>query len=73
VSSACGCAPDLTLNNDIGRVFPVGDVHALASAIEALTATPYSPDRIASFSRNFGLQASVDGITNALAYLQRRS
>lgn len=68
VSDAVGCAPDLVAGGS-GRVFPVGDVGALAGALEELLdpttralARTYSLDRIASY----GLGATVAGIETAV-------
>jgi glycosyltransferase involved in cell wall biosynthesis len=65
VSSACGCAPDLAGDGDVGRTFPVGDPTALADAIADLAASPPSPCAIAGLSRVYSLEAAVAGICRA--------
>lgn len=72
VSDAVGCAPDL-VSDGAGRVFPVGDIEALALAIEDLlepvtlnTARAESLDRIS----RYGLDTTAAGIETAV--LRRR-
>ena len=68
VSDAVGCAPDLVADG-AGRVFPVGDIEALARALNDLlepvtlnTARAESRDRIS----RYGLDATVVGIETAV-------
>ena len=62
VSSACGCAPDLAGDGNVGRTFPTGNPEALADAIGDLAASPPSPSAIAALSRAYSLEAAVAGI-----------
>jgi len=62
VSSACGCAPDLVQDGNVGRTFPAGDPEALADAIGDLAASPPSLSGIAALSRAYSLEAAVAGI-----------
>ena len=62
VSSACGCAPDLARDGNVGRTFPAGDPAALSDAIGALTASPPLPSAIAALSQAYSLDAAVAGI-----------
>jgi glycosyltransferase involved in cell wall biosynthesis len=70
VSDACGCAPDLAADGQVGRVFPTGNVRALAAAIEAMFENPPSPAAIAAVSRRHSLDAAVTGIIEALTFLR---
>jgi glycosyltransferase involved in cell wall biosynthesis len=65
VSSACGCAPDLARDGNVGRTFPAGDPAALSDAICALAASPPSPSAIAALSQAYSLDAAVAGIRRA--------
>jgi glycosyltransferase involved in cell wall biosynthesis len=69
VSDACGCAPDLAADGQVGRVFPTGNVRALATAIEETFENPPSPAAIAAVSRRHSLDAAVTGIIEALTFL----
>jgi glycosyltransferase involved in cell wall biosynthesis len=66
VSSACGCAPDLARDGNVGRTFPTGDPEALADAVAQLAASPPSPVDIASLSSAYNLEAAVAGIRRAV-------
>ncbi|MPY94875.1 MAG: glycosyltransferase [Acidimicrobiia bacterium] len=68
VSDAVGCAPDLVAGG-AGRVFPVGDVVALARAIEdLLDVTTLEEARTRSLERvdRFSLATTVAGIETAV-------
>jgi len=67
VSDAAGCAPDLAADGTVGRIFPVGDVAALAGAIRDVLVSPPAPEFIAARSRAYGAAAAADGIEEALA------
>jgi glycosyltransferase involved in cell wall biosynthesis len=68
VSEACGCAPDLAGDGSAGRVFPAGDVPALARAIESLLGAPPAPEAIRRRSERFSLDAAAQGILEAAAF-----
>ena len=65
VSSACGCAPDLAGDGNVGRTFPVGNPEALADAIGGLIASPPSATAIAALSGAHSIEAAVAGIRSA--------
>jgi glycosyltransferase involved in cell wall biosynthesis len=67
LSDAVGAAPDLAADCTAGRVFPMGDVPALAYALSRMTAHPPPHERIAAKSRAYSLAAAADGIETALA------
>ncbi len=62
VSDACGCAPDLAADGAAGRVFPVGDVAALAASLKELMNAPPSKDAIAAKTSRYSISSAVDGI-----------
>lgn len=69
ISSECGCAPDLAGDNNVGRVFPVGDISALANALADCFASPPSKEAIRALSDNYSVSRAADGITTAFAKL----
>jgi hypothetical protein len=48
-------------------MFPVGDVPALAAAIDEVLSRPPHPDVVAASSCAHGLAAAADGVQAALA------
>lgn len=72
-SDACGCAPDLSARSGAGRVYPCGDVEALALEIEHAIESPPTPEAIRQISQKYSLGASADGIQSALSELVRPS
>lgn len=66
VSDACGCHPDLTADPRAGRVFPMGDVAALARAISETFAAPVACDALEAMTQTYNLEASARGIVAAL-------
>ena len=72
VSDACGCAPDLAADGMAGRVFPMGDVGALARAVDGIIRLTPASAAIAAKSQQFGLKAAADGIEMAVWYCSER-
>jgi glycosyltransferase involved in cell wall biosynthesis len=72
VSDACGCAPDLAADGVAGRMFPMGDVAALAGAVDAVLADPPAAAAIAARSAAYGLAAAADGVAAALEAVTSR-
>ena len=66
LSDAVGAAPDLAADGIAGRVYPVGDVAALAVILEALITRPPSEEMIAAKSRAYAVPAAISGIEAAL-------
>lgn len=75
LSDAVGSAPDLAADGTAGRVFPVGDVAALAAVLDEVMACPPKPEVIAKKSEAYSLEAAADGIEMALSTvaLKKRS
>lgn len=69
VSDQVGCAPDLAADGIVGRVFPVGDIRALATAIEARFEAPTPTEAIKRLSEAHSIDAACSGIKNALNFL----
>jgi glycosyltransferase involved in cell wall biosynthesis len=66
LSNAVGAAPDLVGDGRAGRMFPLGDVGALAEAIADVLTLPSASEAIAAKSRMYSLAAAADGIEAAL-------
>lgn len=69
VSDICGCAPDLAADGNIGRVFPVGDVTALADCLAKCLAHPPTWEAIRTLSDRYSVSRAADGITAAVTRL----
>jgi glycosyltransferase involved in cell wall biosynthesis len=67
LSDAVGSAPDLAADNTAGRVFPVGDIAALATMLEEIVRSPPTPAMIAAKSQGYSLEAAAGGIETAAA------
>jgi glycosyltransferase involved in cell wall biosynthesis len=69
VSSAVGCADDLIEPGVTGFQYPVGDIDALAGAIERLlpiAGSDLMKNALARKSSEYSLERAVDGILNAI-------
>jgi len=69
VSDACGCGPDLAIDGRAGRVFPVGDVSALAEAISSVIESPPKLDALSKKAAAYSVEAAADGVCLALERL----
>jgi glycosyltransferase involved in cell wall biosynthesis len=69
LSDAVGSAPDLAADGTAGRVFPVGNVEALAAAIADLFDRPPSPQAIATKSAEYSLERAAEGILRASEFV----
>jgi glycosyltransferase involved in cell wall biosynthesis len=72
LSDAVGSAPDLAGDGRAGRVFPLGNVEALAYAIGQLLDNRPSLDAIAAKSATFSLERAADGILRAATQVVNR-
>ena len=61
IVSDCGGPPEIVAGGDIGAVVPVGDVDALARAIDARLDSPGDPAPRQARAKNFTLDAALDG------------
>jgi glycosyltransferase involved in cell wall biosynthesis len=73
LSEGVGAAPDLAADGTVGRVFPVGNVAALANALNTIMADPPGRDAIAAKSQAYSLTAAAKGIEAALGSTVRSS
>jgi glycosyltransferase involved in cell wall biosynthesis len=71
VSDDVGCQEDLVREGETGAVFPVGDVAALANAIQRVLAAPETAARMGAAARahirRFSFEQDVIGLREALA------
>jgi glycosyltransferase involved in cell wall biosynthesis len=71
VSDQVGCQQDLVREGETGAVFPVGDVTALAAAIERVLDTPGTAARTGAAARahidRFSFEQDMAGLRQALA------
>lgn len=71
LSDTVGSAPDLG-DGIVGRLFPCGDVEALARTLEDVLRNPPSEAAIAALSDRFTLARAADGLEVALDNVTRR-
>jgi glycosyltransferase involved in cell wall biosynthesis len=72
ISDACGCAPDLAVDEMAGRVFPVGDIPSLAAALKEMIEHPPSRDVIAAKAARYSISAAVDGVLSGIEVVAGR-
>lgn len=72
LSDTCGSAPDLAVDGNVGRAFPVGDIAALTAAISDVLTKPPSRAAISTMSERHSLSAAADGVMAALSFVVRR-
>src|SRR5262249_32950000 len=72
LSDAVGSAPDFATDGSAGRVFPVGNVRALANAIADLLDSRPAPEAIAAKSAAFSVERATDGIMRAACFVADR-
>ena len=70
LADTVGAAPDLAMDNVAGRVFPLGDISALANALREITTHPPSLEMIAAKSAAYSVAAAADGIEAAIIKAQ---
>jgi glycosyltransferase involved in cell wall biosynthesis len=73
VSDACGCGDDLARDGVVGRVFPLGNIEALATAIQSVRNTLPPESSIARVLSAHSLASAADGIHQALSHLGARA
>jgi glycosyltransferase involved in cell wall biosynthesis len=69
LSDAVGSAPDLAADGTSGRVFPVGNVEALAGAVAEMLASPPSSRAIESKSAAYSIERAAEGILLASEFV----
>lgn len=73
VSDACGCAPDMVLPVVSGAVFEMGDVSALARALQGVLAKRPPVERIKAISEAHTVAATANGVLAACAWSASRA
>jgi glycosyltransferase involved in cell wall biosynthesis len=73
LSDACGCAPDLAGDGQVGRTAPLGDIGAFAAAITAIIDQPPLATNIRARSDAHSIARAVDGIIAAAKGVRRPS
>jgi CelD/BcsL family acetyltransferase involved in cellulose biosynthesis len=66
LADTVGSAPDLAADQAAGRVFPFGDIAALASVLRSITTHPPPLRIIAAKSDAYSVTAAADGIEAAI-------
>ena len=69
VSDAVGCAPDLAADGSVGRVYPMGDVAALARALHDVLLHPPICEAISVRSARYSIAVAVEGILRATEFV----
>ena len=59
ISDAVGCAPDLAGDQAVGRIFPLGDIQALAEAISSIARRPLLAESIRKQSIRYSLASQL--------------
>lgn len=74
VSNQVGCAPDLVIEGENGRIFPVRDIAALADAIQwAIANTKLAGDKSFKRIQSWSFKEDIQGLKQALNHLMIRS
>jgi len=66
VSDRCGCADDFGAKNPYTRVFPMGDVAAMACAIEEVLALEAKPEDVTKFAEPFSPRITAEAVVQCL-------
>ena len=69
VSDRCGCSEDFAAKNPYTRVFPMGDVNALAAAIEKVLALEAQPEEVAKYAGAFAPRVTAQAVAERLRFL----
>ena len=68
VSDACGCSEDFAAKNPYTRVFPMGDVAAMAAAIEEVLALEAKPEEVTKFAEAFSPRITAEAVARRLRH-----
>lgn len=66
VSDQCGCSEDFGARNPYTRVFPTGDVNALAAAIKEVLALEPGPNEVATHAEAFAPRVTAQAVAELL-------
>jgi glycosyltransferase involved in cell wall biosynthesis len=67
VSERCGCSDDFGAKNPYTRVFAMGDVAAMARAIEEVLALEAKPEDVTRFAEAFAPRITAEAVAERLA------
>jgi len=67
VSDACGCADDFGAKNPYTRVFSMGDVAAMAQAIEEVLRLKAQPDEVTKHAEAFAPRITAEAVVTRLS------
>jgi glycosyltransferase involved in cell wall biosynthesis len=67
VSERCGCSDDFGAKNPYTRVFAMGDVAAMARAIEEVLALEAKPEDVTKFAEGFAPRITAEAVAELLA------
>jgi glycosyltransferase involved in cell wall biosynthesis len=73
VSDAVGAAPDLAADGTVGRTYPMGNVAALAVALDDVLINPPTVEALEARSARYSIAAAAEGILDAIGFAARRS
>ncbi len=72
VSSACGCAPDLTGDGMVGRSYPFNNIQAFSDALYKMLESSVKPADMTTKLKTYSPTKAADGVCEALDYLTGR-
>jgi glycosyltransferase involved in cell wall biosynthesis len=73
VSDQAGCAPDLAADGSVGQTYKMGDVAALAEAIQSAPALHHVKDKLKHLSDKHSIACAIAGILLALRFVSSRN
>jgi glycosyltransferase involved in cell wall biosynthesis len=71
VSDRCGCSEDFGAKNPYTRVFAMGDVGAMARAIEEVLVLEAKPEEVTKFAEGFAPRITAEAVAERLAGLRK--
>jgi glycosyltransferase involved in cell wall biosynthesis len=66
VSNQCGCSEDFAARNPYTKIFPMGDVAAMAKAIEEVLASEAKPEEVTTFADAFSPRITARAVEERL-------
>ena len=72
VSDRCGCSEDFAAKNPYTRVYPMGDVAALAAAIEEVLALEAKPEDVTKYAEAFAPRITAEAVAGRLRAARQR-
>ena len=72
VSDACGCAPDMIVQNVTGSTFPMGNVASLTKTIARVLEIPRASPGLRAHVERYSPRAAANGVRDAAHALRKR-